>query len=1318
MYNFLTDLLISGASFFNIQNAYYGGKLIRGFMGLSLILILSACSVNNSEINDETKLSALSIGIGEPTDAKVGMPEKCEDTDDKLFNLLADLESFRVGRNSCNISSKEAGLSTYSSKNSKNCIKLVGDKIEEIYEVIKEGGFKEYRCFSALMGKDEDRFGYWKAWLLAYPRIYFYERVIINKEGSNADDINWDNLKTYFAMVQTTMEYLERTEYSKEYIHAINIGKDNIQKRVKLKSRELNEIFFQYLYSSALEEKELQETQMVVNSVNVWRSIQKYAKKWTVTLGEFNLNTNEEVGSKLFKLYQGLLEVSISFYDAIVGTGDHQLEIDQSILKGRYFAITFADAIAPLMDRIDILVKAYDIACKVQKCDKLNDFRSTRAVHWVLKYLTYQLDQQISGDHKNKVNIIEEPKFRDRPIVQKLISRLYQSKVALSTNLRILNVNDQHLFDRGPYLNPFVNIFSQGARYYRSYQSTGSYSGKTVKDIQVGFSKELIDKQVAIIRARSQSYQLVFDKMENSSVGLIKEFNNLKNIDQQAIREKNKFKKLLKSFMLKKADIDRIRFYIVKTIKNNSDLLDQVGEHKKCKENCKNGFAQFGVEITGRPQDETTFVVDTANLPPNNWSNNLHDLAVRLDGQAIRFKANSENILRVSVDGQWNPICALQASQYATRVNLGSLAGPGGFMLMNSKGSSEVNSVNNYSTKEKFASLTASAEVCAGGKFGPAGSASACVSASMGTRHSRGTSRSHMTSTENRTNASFSAGIRLINTPLPNLPVGSLILVEIPQAAQEKNIRYATDIRVLQGMTTIIVKEDSEYFLVGNDCQGRPNGHKLTVNVQRFEAKGKVAEKVAKTFIKSINEIEGEISLLLKSGTLPGETKEKIRKRILSENSEDALSAIEEYRHMFLSWLDEEFETLKLKANLVGMERDLARIAANLMELGQEIEFRENKQRLQQAYVSRMLMSLDLNYFNKNYTETNLENSESLPSMLDSIDSELITLMHFRYNNILDRLGPDLNKLKTLDIDTNFLNLFKATNGLVKSMLNKIAKEDSLAPDARTKTIVLRIPNVFIPSIANNHELPSFKNRTLLGIKNNMPVLSFEKSRRFWSKLKNIDYQSKKNRNLVGDQRDVLPDFEIIPEDLYNSQVVSRNGIPCSIGAPIIEKMALFFIHEYQNSADGDFFNQGQKEVELIVEDKVTIPYGGYNSHYNIVANNWRLIAAPVRIASNIQSALSIFDGIHINRGKGIPPFTRFSIDKFEGIEKSCPYNDGACDEDGEVQMIGDEYVIDPSDIEGVEGVSAGTLREAVIIMKIKSMLSSQNTASHLVNCQ
>jgi hypothetical protein len=361
---------------------------------------------------------------------------------------------------------------------------------------------------------------------------------------------------------------------------------------------------------------------------------------------------------------------------------------------------------------------------------------------------------------------------------------------------------------------------------------------------------------------------------------------------------------------------------------------------------------------------------------------------------------------------------------------------------------------------------------------------------------------------------------------------------------------------------------------------------------------------------------------------------------------------------------------------------------------------------------------LDLNYFNKNFSESPYAKEESLERMLKIVDSELITTLQFRYTKVLNRIGPEVTLFKNLDLDTTFGNVYKITTGLVKTILDEIQEADSQEPNSREKTVIIRIPNTHDSKIVNNLAIPTFHKNSEFVRDNRCPILSFEGSRSFWNKLRNIDYYTRENKNLIGDDRDILPDFKISPEDLYSSVRIREKGVPCSMAAPIINKMALFFIQKNANGSDARYFNQGENEVELIVEDKVTIPYKGYNSEYNIIAPDWRLIPAPVRVSESIRMALTEFNSLKTQAGQGIPPFTRFSIDKFEGLQKSCGPGVQDCKEEDKIQMIANEFLVDHRDSENTETEFAGTIREAVVIMELKSMYNTRNAVSHILNCQ
>ena len=149
----------------------------------------------------------------------------------------------------------------------------------------------------------------------------------------------------------------------------------------------------------------------------------------------------------------------------------------------------------------------------------------------------------------------------------------------------------------------------------------------------------------------------------------------------------------------------------------------------------------------------------------------------------------------------------------------------------------------------------------------------------QGNENSWGYNQSNTSSDESRRSASFELGLRLVNTPFPDMPAGSLLLVQLPRG--ETAINKIKDIQIIRTNSSFLVQAASDYYLVANDCTS--NDHDaLSVHVLQQRPLSIIARDLSQTMIRSLETIATEGARFIHAGAISPTDMQNLRHQTIN----------------------------------------------------------------------------------------------------------------------------------------------------------------------------------------------------------------------------------------------------------------------------------------------------------------------------------------------------------------------------------------------------------------------------------------------------
>lgn len=443
-------------------------------------------------------------------------------------------------------------------------------------------------------------------------------------------------------------------------------------------------------------------------------------------------------------------------------------------------------------------------------------------------------------------------------------------------------------------------------------------------------------------------------------------------------------------------------------------------------------------DLDGKPADETPWVLS------------------RLKGDTVHF----------GISGRWAPSCSLRGFTMPNKDTVvvtddnknDLLTGPEGYTVAVTKNGSVAKTVSSGSGHEAYVNAQAALNGCYGFDLPVLLriKAEACLSLAAGAKAYWNGGTQETDGGTSLNSFSWSQGIRLKDTPFPDQPAGSLLLVEMP--AGKTALTDVRRVQVLIGSNfSVLVNDASDYYLVVNDKSCSPvSAQQLALRVVATRSSGDLALSLARAMADSMAALRSSAKYYVAQGRLLAGQPEELRRQALlavknatNQTSLDPFAEI--LRDLFEAFIAKQIADIDREIQLVNLERQVAALISQEKEIELEIAA---------AMTAGLVASL----------QGGLAVRELDVARLEAMAAELGDLSRDWMEPVLSlRLAGDLefsaaqnqllDRLTTLSPSAKYTDNLDLVCPAVNVILDKIETDRLVNPPTETKVVVFSIPN-------------------------------------------------------------------------------------------------------------------------------------------------------------------------------------------------------------------------------------------------------------------
>ena len=297
-------------------------------------------------------------------------------------------------------------------------------------------------------------------------------------------------------------------------------------------------------------------------------------------------------------------------------------------------------------------------------------------------------------------------------------------------------------------------------------------------------------------------------------------------------------------------------------------------------------------------------------------------------------------------------------------------------------------------------------------------------------------------------------------TPFPEMPVGSLLLVQVKRGQTVagrgktplKSERILSVHTIANGMVKT-VKEDSDFYIIINDSM--PIAHErvgedpeLSVAFTREKSQTQAASEIyaiAEPILREVQKGEYQGTSEVTSTQF-----EALKSRILAAIGKKGIQIrdVPQMDVLVQSWILQELEQLELKARNVQFQRKVSILKRNKDRLEKDHSDLKTSQVLSAQQKLSSLSSYDVDAF-----------GSRLVRSLTELRETVLPILQVRYPKIFQRLriaGHD-QLLSTLSPETSISGVAKKTEGFMET-LNQELRTIAKGTDFTEETLIIRFP--------------------------------------------------------------------------------------------------------------------------------------------------------------------------------------------------------------------------------------------------------------------
>ncbi|WP_426750919.1 seawater-induced protein 61-2 [Myxococcus sp. Y35] len=631
----------------------------------------------------------------------------------------------------------------------------------------------------------------------------------------------------------------------------------------------------------------------------------------------------------------------------------------------------------------------------------------------------------------------------------------------------------------------------------------------------------------------------------------------------------------------------------------------------------------------------------------------IADIAARTNGTTPWMMATEAgDFLTLAVTGQWSPTCAISQGTHrlpgdpnttrpirVTRTEQGPngpqtvpvLTGPEGFLvnLQNSNfqaiSKQSVKEDGTYRTFDQTSSTCAGMEASYGSpsivdvwgaSFRAYVKTEACLKWDWGERSSSTEIDNNANGSESRSVAAFTTGLRAANTPFPQLPAGSLLLLEVerPPDSTQALRSHIRNIHLVQAPhTSIAIDRASDLYLVVNDktgCGPTATGS-LTVNISHSRPLAASIQQLGRAMAAVREDLRSKFPDYLRQGRLHPQDLSALRSQAFARLAAECNCDVNDpskipttFNGLFSAWLEHDLSILQRQVEILAVRREQDILALELRALRDELASAQEE--------SRWVRMLPL---------WNLRNLDG--SQLDSTTREVVAglnqylypIIHLRYPSVITAIANDstarsrLMHLVDMDWMAPALDRAESILDVEFDIRDKFASARAAANHLTPKFVALSFPRPGAPA-----DTPYRK-------------VSDSRSAQMWNHLLTTG----------------IAPFTVLPEDFYSASG-GHAQLLCFESSPIIRAMGLFArVH----GSDGNALS-GALATRALTQfgSQLAFPTLAGLETYQQDNAEWHFGGLPVNYGGPFD-ALSEFDTrvLPDRAGNGLSPFTQFDVD-------------------------------------------------------------------------
>ncbi len=469
-----------------------------------------------------------------------------------------------------------------------------------------------------------------------------------------------------------------------------------------------------------------------------------------------------------------------------------------------------------LDNRAEMVVKFQDLACRFENCSEVNYKSVATQTMGLLASLTDRDELYMALQHVDlvpekvvdvfkriheKYNIVLQPIFYGNG-GGRLPGLNAKFKEAATSKERIDALRSFSPYSSPQILARLVTLI-QKARSYIDDRLSKTLKVENILDFNpsLATAKQIVSHS-AFVAGKLKDR---LDEYKNQRVSVLRLLAQNVEVETQQLN----FERNALSLQLAEAvnDLNSLESSLTEKNTRFAEYLAQIGNVKSnehfssyAKSQIDNGVEWFTIHAHNAPHNENDPIQGARMITSSSSGNG---------------GPSTPEVVAITVNGNWSPTCALGKSEFASYADKQVEVGPEGYYISFAKGGAEIDSHTSSKREVRFSEESTRIDACLrastpGSNVGVSGSS--CASFAKGKRKEQIEDDSHSTISEDRYSASFSAGLRLPDTPFTQFPAGSLLAITLPEWASHSS--DAVDIQVVDRSTTIFCQIIGGFILL------------------------------------------------------------------------------------------------------------------------------------------------------------------------------------------------------------------------------------------------------------------------------------------------------------------------------------------------------------------------------------------------------------------------------------------------------------------------------------------------------------------------